>query len=132
MQYHRQNRRKYLLLFHVIFVVKYRKKILKNDLAETVKLSVLECAKASSFDVPEMEVDQDHLHMMIDLSPSYSISQLVRRLKQTTNNALWERHGSYLRRQFWLERTFWSDGYFCCSIGNANIQTIQQYIRNQG
>jgi len=90
MQYHKHNRRKYLLLFHVILVVKYRKKILNNALAETVKLSVLDCAKSSSFDVPEMEVDQDHLHMVIDLSPNYSISQLVRRLKQTTNNALWK------------------------------------------
>jgi putative transposase len=68
MQYHRENRRKYILVFHVIFVVKYRKKILKNELAETVKLSVLECASASTLDVSEMKVDPDHLYMMIDLA----------------------------------------------------------------
>ena len=73
-----------------------------------------------------------NLHMMIELSPSYSISQLVRRLKQTTNNALWKNHDRYLRKKFWLERTFWSDGYFASSIRNASIETFQAYIRNQG
>ena len=37
-----------------------------------------------------------------------------------------------LKREFWKENTFWSDGYFVCSIGEANNDTIRKYIENQG
>ncbi len=91
MQYHRNNRRKYLLLYPVIFVVKYRKKILY-----------------------------------------VSISQIVRRIKQQTTLAVWQNYEDFLRRHFWREKTFWSDGYFASSVGNASIDTVRQYIQNQG
>ena len=38
----------------------------------------------------------------------------------------------YRKKHFWKERTFWSDGYFCCTIGNASQETIRQYIESQG
>ncbi|MCK9415414.1 transposase [Candidatus Dojkabacteria bacterium] len=41
-------------------------------------------------------------------------------------------HRNYLHTQFWKEKTFWSDGYFVCSIGEANPNTIKQYILTQG
>jgi putative transposase len=41
-------------------------------------------------------------------------------------------HQGFLLNQFWNEKTFWSDGYFACSIGEASPETIRQYILNQG
>ena len=70
MQYHRHNRRKYLLLFHVIFVVKYRRTMLTPDIVDTLKRSLNAVQVESEFSFSEMEVDGDHLHMMIDLSPT--------------------------------------------------------------
>jgi putative transposase len=132
MQYHRHNRRKYLLLYHIIFVVKYRKNILMPDLTSTLKESLACIESRSDFVISEMEVDHDHLHLMIDATPTVSISQIVRRIKQQTTNAMWRKHSRFLRAQFWLEKTFWSDGYFASSIGNASIDTVRQYIRTQG
>ncbi len=45
---------------------------------------------------------------------------------------IWELHKEYLKKHFWKEKTFWIDGYFVCSIGEASPKTIQNYIRNQG
>lgn len=132
MQYRTQNRRKYLLLYHVIFVVKYRRKTLSPTITDTLKGSLLKIVSNSEFCIPEMDVDQDHLHLMIDSSPALSISQIVRRIKQQTTFDLWSLHGSYSDRQFWLEKTFWSDGYFASSIGNASIETVRNYIQKQG
>jgi putative transposase len=132
MQYHRNNRRKYLLLYPVIFVVKYRKKILSPEIAETVKASLINIASKSQFQISEMEVDKDHLHLMIDSNPEISISRIVRRIKQQTTLELWLDHEVFLKRYFWLERTFGSDGYFASSVGNAGIDTVRQYIQNQG
>ena len=132
MQYHRNTRRKYLLLYPVIFVVKYRKKILSPEIAETVKASLINIASKSQFQISEMEVDKDHLHLMIDSNPEFSISQIVRRIKQQTTLELWLNHEVFLKRHFWLERTFGSDGYFASSVGNAGIDTVRQYIQSQG
>ena len=75
MQYHRHNRRKYLLLFHIIFVVKYRRAILTPEIVATLKQSFSSTQAVSEFSISEMEVDGDHLHMMIDLSPTIQLAR---------------------------------------------------------
>jgi len=126
MQHHKHNRRKYLLLFPVIFAVKYRKSLLNGKIKETLKRSLNKIASESAFSIVESEVGGDHLHMMIDLSLNYSISQVVRRIKQRTTSDLWKNHQQALRCNFWKEKIFWSDGYFASSIGNASIDAVKQ------
>ena len=46
--------------------------------------------------------------------------------------AIWKTHGSILKNHFWKEKTFWSDGYFAASIGNASNETVKKYIEEQG
>ena len=57
--------------------------------------------------------------------------QKIRRLKQESTRELWNRHPEWLCKHFWKERTFWSDGYFVCSIGEASPETVRRYIENQ-
>ncbi|WP_419013555.1 transposase, partial [Gallintestinimicrobium sp.] len=45
---------------------------------------------------------------------------------------LWHKYGSFLSKQYWKKKIFWSDGYFACSIGEVSSTTIQKYIENQG
>ena len=113
-------------------VVKYRKSLLSGVIVNTLKQSINQLTQRSEFTVSEMEADRDHLHVMIDLLPNYSISQVVRRLKQQTTIDLWQAHSTFLRMHFWKEKTFWSDGYFASSVGNASVDTIRHYIQNQG
>ena len=84
------------------------------------------------WEIIEQEVDKDHVHILIRYSPKWSILEIVRLLKQLTTYRIWQKHSEYLSQHFWKERTFWSDGYFSCSIGNASKETIQQYIQTQG
>lgn len=79
-----------------------------------------------------MEVDKDHIHLLLDIEPKISVGSIVNRLKSISTNRLWKSHREYLKTQFWKERTFWSDGYFVCSTGNANMETIKKYIETQG
>jgi len=89
-------------------------------------------ADNSDFDIEVMESDLDHIHFLISYSPKLSLTSIVRRLKQVSTNKIWKLHYNYLIHHFWKERTFWSDGYFVCSIGDANPNTIRKYIENQG
>lgn len=80
-----------------------------------------------------METDKDHVHLLIDYDPKISVLQIVRKIKQETTFELWKVYEEYLKKHFWREHTFWSDGYFACSIGEgASYDTIQEYIRTQG
>ena len=121
----------HLIALHLILVVKYRKQLLFGDMGEFVKPAVLDISDSSDFSVEEIEVDKEHIHILLIISPRYAIGQHVRRIKQQTNKLIWKRYPS-LKKQFWIENTFWSDGYFVCSVGNASADTIRKYIKEQG
>jgi putative transposase len=113
-------------------VCKYRKKLLINDIDKNIKNIIKKIEANSDFSIIEMETDIDHIHLMIQYIPRLSISSIVNRIKSITTKKIWELHKEYLKKHFWKEKTFWTDGYFVCSIGEASPETIQNYIRNQG
>ena len=131
MEYQRNSHCKFLIALHLILVVKYRKKLLKGELGLVIKNSLISLSQHSEFQIEQMEVDQDHLHILMTISPRYSVSQHVRRIKQRTTRVAWELCPN-LNQQFWKEKTFWSDGYFVCSVGNASAETVRRYIQEQG
>ncbi len=131
MEYETKSHCKYLIALYLILVVKYRKQLLLGQLGQFVKSSIVELSTRSDFTVEEIEIDKDHIHILITISPKYSVSQHVRNIKQQTNHKIW-RYATNLKRQFWNEKTFWSDGYFACSVGNASAETIRKYIQEQG
>lgn len=88
--------------------------------------------KRYDFYIKEMEVDKDHIHMMISSVPKISPLQIVRVLKQQSTIQMWRRYASELKKQYWKENTFFSDGYFISSIGNISQETLKNYIENQG
>ena len=73
----------------------------------------------SDFAVLEMEVAKNHVHILVESEPKISVLQIVRRLKQISTVKIWK-------------KTFWSDGYFACPIGNAIQETVRKYIQSQG
>lgn len=112
-------------------VCKYRKKLLAT-LCKDTKQIMFEVSQLSDFKIDTMEADKDHLHLLIDLEPKISVSAVVNRLKSISTNRLWKKHKVFLKQHYWAEKTFWSDGYFACSVGDANIKTIENYIKTQG
>ena len=131
MEYQTNSHCKHLIALHLILVVKYRKQLLIGDLGQFIKDSTLEISEVSDFSVEEIEIDKDHIHILMRISPKYSVSQHVRNIKQMTTSRIW-RAFPVLKKQFWLEKTFWSDGYFVRSVGNASSETIRKYIQEQG
>lgn len=75
---------------------------------------------------------QYHIHYMIETEPTMSVSKIVNLKKSYTTYHIWERYPNYLRKQFWKENTFWTDGYFVCSVGNVSEEMLKKYIENQG
>ena len=129
--YKSKNHSKFILTYHIIFTCKYRKKLLIKY-GEDVKQIMYDISKRYDFDIKEMEVDKDHIHMMISSAPKISPLQIVRVLKQQSTIQMWRRYASELKKQYWKENTFWTDGYFCSTIGEVSSETLKHYIQNQG
>ena len=116
----------------MIFVVKYRKRLLVKPIDESVKEILLQVSRESDFTIEFLESDADHIHMLIDYPPTLSIQSIVNRLKSMSTNRIWKQFGQLIQNNFWKEKTFWSDGYFVCSTGDASTETIRKYIEEQG
>jgi putative transposase len=118
----------------MIFVCKYRRKLLVSDMGDQVKQLLRDIAEENDVGIVKMETDKDHVHLLVSYNPTQSVLQIVRLLKQVSTYRLWRQNGNAerLMRCFWREQTFWSDGYFASSIGNASKATIEQYIGSQG
>ena len=84
----------------------------------------------SDFKIDIFEFDKDHVHFLIDYEPQISITSIVRKMKQKSTINIWKKESKILSKYFWKEKTFWSDGYYVSSIGNASEETIKKYIEH--
>ena len=123
-----------MIKLHIIFVTKYRKELLFGEIDEDMKQIIFEISKLgdSLFSIDSMETDKDHIHMLVDIDPTVSATSIVSRVKQMSTDRIWKKHEIELRKNYWKENTFWSDGYFVCSTGDASLETIRKYIEEQG
>ena len=131
-RYNRHNRRKYSLKVHIVLVTKYRKKLLKGSITDDVKQKIFDIANTRGYEIIAMEADKDHLHFLISYDTTDRVCDIVKIVKQEITYYLWQKYGSFLSKQYWKKRIFWSDGYFACSIGEVSSATIQKYIESQG
>ena len=104
---------KFLLRYHLILVCKYRLKLMSaSNISSDIKKLSEQIAKKHNVDIWYLESDKDHIHYMIEVEPNTNLANFVKTLKSYTTYHIWKKYPNYLRKCFWKERTFWSDGYF--------------------
>lgn len=130
--YHSKNRSKYLIKLHIVLATKYRKKLFVGKFAMDLKQTIFEISEKSDFIIDMMEVDKDHIHILVDIEPQISVSSIINKIKSMTTNRMWKQYQAFLSTKYWKEQTLFSDGYFVCSTGDASTETILEYIKNQG
>ena len=131
-RYKRHNRRKYSLKVHIVLVTKYRKQLLKGSIAYDIKEKLFDIASTCGYEIIAMETDKDHIHFLLSYDTTDRICDIIKTVKQETTYYLWQKYNSFLLKQYWKKKIFWSDGYFACSIGEVSSTTIQRYIESQG
>lgn len=125
-----------LILYHLIFVCKYRRKcFLNQEFAEELKKQIIEISKKYDFEIDTIELDYtipDHLHILVRSVPKLAPLQIVRVLKQQTNKWAWSNYSSWLKKFYWRKHYLWTRGYFCGSVGNVSAEQVQEYLERQG
>ena len=130
--YNRRNHRKVLLQAHIIFVTKYRKKIINEKIDKHLKQVLSKTASENLWRIVTMESDKDHIHILLEYDATQALCNVVKTLKQVSTFLLWQQFGPFLCKQYWAKNIFGSRGYFACSVGNVSSAIIQKYIASQG
>ena len=115
--------------YHLIFCPKYRYRILKDTLAEWVKKEIIKLlSQKEGIEVIELNVQVEHIHLVMWVPPKYAISSVVGYLKGKLAIRIFQRNEK-IGKQFW-GRHFWSRGY-CVSTVGINEEMIRKYVRWQ-
>lgn len=130
--YESYNHAKCHIRYHIIFSTKYRKPCLEK-IENDVKDAMYGIAKRSNFRILQIGIDKNHIHLLVKSCPSFSIEQIVRRLKMVSTRELWKRCGEILSEFYWgNKKKVWTNGYFCSTVGEVNEELIMKYIEGQG
>ena len=105
---------------------------MSKQISDDIKQFSYEICQKHKVIIRYMETDKEHIHYMIETEPTMPISKIVNLMKSYTTYHIWKRYSDYLRKHFWKEHTFWTDGYFVCSAGNVSEEMLRKYIENQG
>ena len=119
----------YDLQYHVVWITKYRKKILNGKIAERLKALLMQGCSAKGITIIKGNIRPDHVHLLISVNPSLSIAQIMQYLKGRSSKKLQEEFAT-LRKQFWGQH-MWATGYFCRTVGTVTNEIIKEYIENQ-
>lgn len=133
-RYKSLNHSKFRIRYHLIFSSKYRRDCLVG-IEQSVIRVFREIGDMSEFDVIEVGVDTNHVHLVVSSKPTLAPVDIVRRLKQISVHRLWKYNYDHLAQFFWGKRlgsTVWTGGYFCETIGPVQEETILNYVKNQG
>ena len=121
----------YSLKYHIVWVCKYRRRILKPGVCKYLKKVLPKLLRSMpGVTIDQIGFDEDHLHMVMVIPPKYSISSVMGKLKSQSASHLRKSFG-WLKRVYWYENIVWSPGYFVSSIG-VDEATIKRYVEYQG
>ena len=121
----------YKLQYHVVWVCKYRRRILKPGVTTYIEKLLRGLLRSMPGTLIEtIGFDQDHLHIVMVIPPKYSVASVIAQLKSQSASRLRKKF-AWLAKVYWKENVVWSPGYFVSSIG-LDEATIKRYVEYQG
>jgi len=120
----------YCIQFHLVFCVKYRRKVLTDPVSERLKTIVVDIASRFDVKIIEQETDMDHIHILFASKPSVTLSRFINSLKSVTSRMIRKEYPE-VKKVLW-KGTFWSPSYFLASVGHVSLDDLKKYVETQG
>ena len=119
----------YRCKYHIVIVPKYRRMVIYNrlrrDIIEILKVLI---QRKPDVRIIEGEACPDHIHMLLEIPPKYSVAEIMGYLKSKSTLMIFDRHANLKYK--YGNRHFWAEGYYVSTVG-LNDQTVAKYIREQ-
>jgi putative transposase len=131
MELRKQAHAVYYTRYHVVVSTKYRRKVLRKAMGEYLKRKILQVGKFHpEIEIIEVNVDADHIHLLMAVPPKMAVSQAVGMIKANTGAAMRQRF-PFLDKVYWGTEGIWSIGYFVSTVG-IDEEVIRKYVEMQG
>lgn len=115
--------------YHIVFVPKYRYRILTGALGESMERDIRTLCEWRDVEVMELSVQPDHVHLVCSVPPKLSISAFMGLLKGKLAIKVFRTHPKLKQKLYWGDH-FWARGYFVTTVG-VNEEMIRRYVRHQ-
>jgi REP element-mobilizing transposase RayT len=114
--------------YHIVFAPKFRRQIIYGKLKQDVANILSTLCKRKGVEIIEAECCRDHVHMLVRIPPSISVSSFMGYLKGKSSLMIFDRHAN--PKYKYGNRHFWCRGYYVDTVGK-NAKKIEEYIKNQ-
>ena len=130
MELQRNTHHVYRLMYHFVWIPKYRHKVFSKPYSEALKEIIEKIGYNYNIDIVELEIPEDHLHMVIRGVPKMSPSDVMQIIKSISAREFFRCYPEIKKKYFWGGK-LWTQSYFVETIGNANEDVIRAYVRGQ-
>ena len=120
----------YSIQYHVVWCVKYRRKVLTPNIEKSLILILNKIAEDNDFRILECNGDLDHIHLLVDCSPQHYIPDMIKALKGVSARLLMKEYGDELKKQL-LGGHLWNPSYYVATVSENTESQIKKYIQNQ-
>lgn len=127
-EYRKSSHSVFSLQVHVAWITKYRYKILRGEIGQRAKELIRRICTEENVEILSGSVSPDHVHILISIDPSTSVSKIMKYIKGKTSRKL-QMEFPELRKRYWGQ-PLWARGYFAVSVGNVTAEMIKEYIEH--
>lgn len=121
----------YSLEYHIVWCVKYRQEILFGNLKEDLTEILKNIAKDNDFEIIELNINKDYVHMFVGLSPQHYIPNIMKALKGVSARLIFKKYKDDLKDKLW-SKNLWNSNYFISTVSVDSEKEIMKYIQSQG
>ncbi len=114
--------------YHIIFIPKYRRKVLYGQLRADIREIIIKLCKYKNVEIIEGAVCKDHVHLCVSIPPKERVSDFVGYLKGRCAIQIFNKHPEY--RNKWHQE-FWARGYYVTTVGDITEEAVKKYIQEQ-
>ena len=129
MEYKKGSHAVYDIEYHIVWITKYRYKVLQGKIAERLREVLRQGCEAHGMTIVRGSIGKDHVHMLVSCPPTLAPSKIVQLLKGRSSKLMQEEFEE-LRKRYWGQH-LWARGYFCRTVGVVTEEMVKEYIENQ-
>ena len=120
---------KYDIQYHIVWITKYRRKVLKGKLADRLKVIMLQICEQNNIIILKGKVMEDHVYLMVSCLPKVAPAKIVQLIKGRSSKMIQEEF-PYIKKQYWGQH-IWGVGYFIRTVGAVTEDMIKAYVESQ-
>ncbi|MCL1792381.1 MAG: IS200/IS605 family transposase [Oscillospiraceae bacterium] len=117
----------YSCKYHIVWCPKYRRKVLRGNISERLKELIKEKCSEIGVDIIEMEIQPDHVHLLIEADPRYGVNKAIKLIKGYTSHMLRKEFAELTTKL----PTLWTNSYFISTVGGEPVSAMKRYIESQ-